>query len=84
MWNMRLEGHWFEDPKMTNPKQGEKCITYFMYFLLVNFFKDVIHKETNKEIISRKGGEITWGDFMRFVGLRILMSTVVIGCNRSS
>ena len=82
--NRRTEGHWFEDTKITKLKQGERQIDYCMYFLPVKFFKDGILKETNKEMLSRRCGEITWGEFMQFIGLWLFMSTVAIGCDRSS
>ena len=82
--NRCLEGHGFEDPKMTKPKQGERYIDYFMYFLPVNFFMDVILKETNKEMMSGRGGGITWGECIRFVVLWCLTPTVAIDCDRSS
>ena len=61
MCDMYSEGHRFEDPKMMKPKQGERYIDYFIYFLPVNFFKDIILKKTNKEMMIGRGGEIMWG-----------------------
>ena len=80
----RSEGHRFEDPKLAGDLDGQRYIDYFMLMLPVSFFKNVVLKQTNMEMMNGRGGEITWGEFMRFVGLWLLMSTVAIGCDRSS
>ena len=54
---------------MMKEMEGQRYIDYFMYFLPVLFFKNVVLKQTNKEMMNGRGGEITWGEFMRFVGL---------------
>ena len=82
--NRRSEGHRHEDPKLAGNLEGQRYIDYFMHMLPVTFFKNVVLKQTNLEMAQGRGGEITWGKFMRFVGLWLLMSTVAIGCDRSS
>ena len=80
--NRKAEGHRHEDPKMSKPLGGNQCIDYFMYFLPVDFFKDVILTATNKSLMAGDGGQITWGEFVRYIGLWLIMSTVASGVDR--
>ena len=67
---------------MTSPLEGSKYIDYFLYFLPVDFFKDVILTATNREMKNGAGGEMTWGEFVQYIGLWMLMSTVASGVDR--
>ena len=67
---------------MTKQLEGEQCIDYFMYFLPVAFFKNVIMKATNIAMMEDSGGEITWGEMVRYIGLWLIMSTVASGVDR--
>ena len=80
-YNRRAEGLRYENPKMT-ADVGPKCIDYFLYFLPVEYFKEVILPETNLEMQNGAGGEMSWGEFVRYLGLWILMSTVGYGGDR--
>ena len=73
-----------KDLKMTKPLGEDRCIDYFMYFLPVSFLKDVILKATNATLLAGDGGEMTWGKFVQYLGLWMIMSTVVSGVDRKS
>ena len=65
----KAEGHRFEASKLVKPLGGDRCIDYFLYFLPVTFLKDVVIKATNMKMNEGEGGEVTWGEFIRYVGL---------------
>ena len=66
-----------------DPPVTSRCIDYFLYFLyfLPPFIKKIILVETNKNVI---GKEVTWGEFVRYLGIWLLLSTVSHGCSRRS
>ena len=78
------QGLWYESPKMSNPLEGSKCIDYFRYFLPVDYFKEVIMVQTNNAMKNGSGCKMTWGNFVQYIGLWILMSMVVYGGDRCS
>ena len=82
--NRRADGHRYEDPKLLKELEGKRYIDYFMMCLPVTFMRDVVMKMTCVELMNGRGGEITWGEFVRFIGIWLLMSTVAIGCDRTS
>jgi hypothetical protein len=48
----------------------------FLHFLPLTFFYDVIMSNTNDAIVALGEAELTWGEFVRFLGILSLMSTV--------
>ena len=72
------QGHRFENPRLVNPPVTSRCIDYFIHFL-PPFIKDIILVETNKQI---NGKDVTWGEFVTYLGLWFLLSTVSHGCPR--
>ena len=68
-------------PSLVNQPQGSSLVQWFMYFLPWAFFTDVIIPQTNNRIC---GESITEGEFMRFIGLWLLFSTVHTGQSKRS
>ena len=79
MYNRRVKGLRYKSPKMSNPLGGSKYIDYFLYFLPVDYFKEVILIQTNDATKNGSEGEMTWGEFVRYIGLWLLISTVAYG-----
>lgn len=69
MRNRRADGHWYEDPKLLKEMEGKRYIDYCMVCLLVTFMRDVDLKMTCVELMNGRGGEITWGEFVCFIGI---------------
>ena len=56
-------------------------IDYFVYFIPSAYIKEILLPETNK----RDGGEdITWGEFLVYIGLWFLMASINSGSDRRS
>jgi hypothetical protein len=76
--NRQASGHRYENPKMINQPNASSCLDYFFYFL-PRHVKEVILVETNKQL---EGRDATWGEFVIYMGLWLLMSTISNGCSR--
>ena len=55
-------------------------INYYLYFLPTTYLKMVLLPETNKQEEEKE--DITWGELLVYLGIWLLMSTTVAGCNR--
>ena len=72
------------------PKLGEDVcdsntasyMDYMIYFLPRAYIMDVLLEETNA--IDEEIDDITWGEFLVYIGLWFLMATTVSGCDRRS
>ena len=76
----RSQGHRFENANLVTPTVTSRCIDYFLKFL-PEFIKQTILVETNKVIDGR---HVTWGEFMRYLGIWFLLSILSHGCSRRS
>jgi hypothetical protein len=77
----RSQGHRFENACLSQNPANNRRISWFLHFLPVQFLHDVILVETNK---SMEGKPVEWPEFLRFIGLLLLMSTVITGYDRRS
>ena len=83
-WGSRAEcqrqsqGHRFENPRMIGLPATTGCLDYFMFFL-PPMIREIVLVETNKQL---DGKELLWGEFVKYLGLWLLMSTVSSGCAR--
>jgi hypothetical protein len=87
-WGSRMyckwtsEGHKFENPKVSRQPMDNKRMEWFLLFLPDNWMRTVLLAELNKNIMG--GKEVEWPEFLRFIGLLLLMATVQVGCDRRS
>jgi hypothetical protein len=77
----RSQGHRFENARLSQHPPNNRRMSWFLHFLPVQFLHDVILVETNKNI---EGKPVEWPEFLRFIGLLLLMSTVITGYDRRS
>ena len=63
MCNRRVEGLWNDYPKMCHPLEGSKFIDYFLYFLSVAYFKEVIMVQMTEEMQNGEKGKMAWGGY---------------------
>jgi hypothetical protein len=63
---------------MVNPPVNSSCLDYFIHFL-PPFIKDVMLIETDKQI---NGKDVSRGEFVTYLGLWFLLSTVSHRCPR--
>jgi hypothetical protein len=75
------KGHRFENAILNQHPQDGTRMSWFLKFLPVQFMQEVILVETNKNI---EGKQVEWPEFLRFLGLLLLMSTVLTGYDRRS
>ena len=86
-WNSRTvclrrkEGNRFEDPKLASHFKGKTRLSYFLGFLPTGYMQTVLLKESNKVVMEEA---ISWREFLRFIGLFLLMSTVSGSFDRRS
>jgi len=52
-------------------------IDYFLYCLHLVYLQHIFFVETNK----KEGEDISWGEFLGYIGLWLLMCTMNIGCD---
>jgi hypothetical protein len=68
-------------PTLVNAPEGDNLTDWFLFFLPWKFFKATIIAATNRRI---DGNQITEGEFLRYLGIWLLLSTVHTGqCKRS-
>ena len=79
-----MEGLYYENPKMYNPLEGSKFLDYILYFLPMDYSIEVTLAWTNEEIQNGEGGKMTWGEFIRYMELSLLMATVAYGGDHRS
>ena len=56
-----------------------KHLTWFLKFVPVASIQEVLLPETNRNMLGQRS--LDWPEFLRFVGLLFLMSTVRVGCS---
>ena len=79
----RADGLRFEGPTLRNSEVNNSLyMDWFMYFLPVNYMKNVLLVKTNE--VDETNDDITWGELLVYLGLWLLMSTTVSGCDRRS
>lgn len=78
--NRMTEGHRFELPKMLKQPADQSRRSWFLIFLPEDWMKTVMLPEMNKNIIG--SNPVDWPEFLRFIGLLLLMATVRAGCDR--
>lgn len=54
--------------------------SWFTLFLPENWMKEVMLPEMNRHILGSK--QVDWPEFLRFIGLLLLMASVQVGCDR--
>ena len=54
-------------------------IDYFIYFLPVEWMKDVLLVMTSKNL---EGSPVSWGEMLTYLGLWLLMSSITTGGNK--
>ena len=68
-----------------NPKQkfwttvGEDTynLQLFKGYLFMSFIKDVIIPQTNKNLVEQSNNQLTYGEFLHWLGLWFLMATMI-------
>ena len=55
---------------------GLSYMDMFLFFSLLQYLKNTVIKETNKKLISDNKTILTFGKFLRWIGLWFLMATV--------
>jgi hypothetical protein len=78
--NRRSNHHRHENPTITGGVPADnRHLNWFLKFLPVAFIKEVLIPETNRNMLGQK--DLDWPEFLRFIGLLFLMSTVRVGCS---
>ena len=72
--NRKSEGHCQENPKLLKSSSSETRLGYFCLFLPTDYIQSVLIPATNCEI---EGSRLTYGEFMTYLGMWLLMSTQV-------
>lgn len=80
--NRMMEGHRFERPKLMRQPTDQSRRSWFLLFLPEEWMKEVLLPELNKNILG--SNPVEWPEFLRFLGLLLLMATVRVGCDRRS
>ena len=73
-------GHRFKNPKLLNQPNTSNCMEYFLYFLTPHV-RQVVLVDTNNHL---EGRVLAWGEFVKYIGLWLLLLTVLNGCSRKS
>ena len=63
--------------ELPNPTNAT-YMDYFIYFLLEEYIKQILLVQTNKLVRE----EISWGEFLVYIGLWLLLATMSTGCDR--
>jgi hypothetical protein len=78
--NRRSNNHRHENPTIIGGiPSDDRHLNWFLKFLPVTYIQDVLIPETNRNMLGQK--ELEWPEFLRFIGLLFLMSTVRVGCS---
>jgi hypothetical protein len=56
--------------------KGITHVNMFLLFLPTTFFKDCILKQMNDSIAKNGGSHVSWGEFLRWIGILLYMSTI--------
>ena len=76
------EGHVNKTPKLFKKvvvRGKASYIYYFIYFLPVEWMKDVLLGMTSKNL---EGSPVSWGEMLTYLGLWLLMSSITTGGNK--
>ena len=55
---------------------GISYMDMFLFFSPLQFLKDIVIKETNKKLTSDNKTILTFGEFLRWIGLWFLMASI--------
>jgi hypothetical protein len=72
--NRRSNGHCEENAQVHQMPMDDKRISWFLHFFPMAFLRDVIITETNNKMTGNK--KLEEAEFLRFIGLLMLMATV--------
>ncbi len=56
---------------------SESYLDIFLRCLPLTWFKDVLLKETNTAIEAERKTALSYGELLRFIGIRLLMATCI-------
>ena len=79
--NRRSQGHRFENARLSQHPPNNRRMSWFLHFLPVQYLRDILLVETNKNM---EGKPVEWPEFLRFIGLLLLMSNFITGYDRRS
>jgi hypothetical protein len=79
--NRRLQNRFQEGATMDQNPHSNSRLAWFLKFLPVTYLQNVLIPATNQNL---DGKPLDWPEFLRFIGLLLLMATVNTGCDRRS
>ena len=72
--NRKSDGHSEENPRLLKTPSSETRLGYFLLFLPTSFIQNILLPMTSAQL---DGGPIKFSEFMRYIGLWLLMSSQV-------
>ena len=75
----RIVGRGESEPKLIDGPKGSKLFDWFLYFLPFDYIKEILIPCTNELI---QGPQISEGEFVKYIGIWLLLSTVNAGGKR--
>ena len=72
--NRKADGHSEENPRLLKTPSSETRLGYFLLFLPTTFIQDILLPSTTAQL---DGGALKLSEFMRYIGLWLLMSSQV-------
>jgi hypothetical protein len=76
----RSNNHRHEAPSIIGGiPADDQHLHWFLKFIAVTYIKEVLIPETNRNMLGQKS--LDWSEFLCFIGLLFLLSTVRVGCS---